>query len=73
MAAERKHRADDVSFEDLLACPHLQFDPQDELLPHLIAFAPAEPGPAVAVGPAAQSAHRPWLFDAVTSTTIACA
>lgn len=68
---DRTQDADAMSFEDLLACPHLDFDVRGEVLPHLLAFGP----PAATAAPDAARpalAKRPWLFDPATSTTAAC-
>lgn len=67
---DRTKDADAMSFEDLLACPNLQFDLRGELLPHLLAFAP--PVAAQPAAPRAALAKRPWLFEPGTGTTIAC-
>ena len=55
--------ADAMSFEDLLACPNLQFDLRGELLPHLLRLAPQSAAAALT--------KRPWLFEPGTSTTAA--
>jgi hypothetical protein len=47
-----------MTFEDLLSSPHLQFDLDAELLPHMLAFGPPR-------------ARRPWLFEDIPTTTIA--
>lgn len=71
MAADRRNSADELSFEDLLACPYLQFDMQSELLTHLVAFGPAETAPAVTISPVATAPRQPWLFNPVANTTVA--
>lgn len=69
---DRTQDADAMSFEDLLACPNLQFDLRGELLPHLLAFAPPVAAQTAAPPAAAALAKRPWLFEPGTSTTVAC-
>jgi len=71
VVAGRRDTADELSFEDLLACPQLQFDIQGELLTHLIAFGPAETAPAVTITPVAAAPRHPWLFNPVANTTVA--
>ena len=71
MAAKKVRSANEVSFEELLACPHLQFDLNNELLPHLLAFGPPVSAPPAAAPPAVAAVRRPWLFEAVTNTTVA--
>lgn len=74
---DRTQNADAMSFEDLLACPHLQFDLNNELLPHLLTFgpgqAPAAAGQVTAGAVTSQFAgrRRPWLYEPVASTTVA--
>lgn len=57
------HNDDVPTFEELLAHPALQFDLDNELLPHLLSFAP----------PQSALPRRPWLYDAarMPSTTAA--
>jgi hypothetical protein len=50
--------SDEMTFEDLLASPYLQFDLDGEVTPHLVAFGPTE------------QRSRPWLYDTATGTTI---
>lgn len=61
-----------MSFEELLACPHLQFDLGGELLPHLLAFSPSLPGPSAAASRAPR--RRPWVYEpSLGATTTASA
>lgn len=69
---DRTQDTDAMSFEDLLACPHLDFDVRGEVLPHLLAFGPPSGASADAPAPVPALARRPWLYDPTTSTTAAC-
>jgi len=64
------NEADTMSFEDLLACPHLQFSLDTEILPHLLAFGPPAadvvPGTAFRLAPE----RRRWMFTPVMDTTV---
>lgn len=64
------NEADTMSFEELLACPHLQFSLDTEILPHLLAFGP----PAAAIAPATvfrlAKERRRWMFTPVMDTTV---
>jgi hypothetical protein len=71
VVANGSRAADDMSFEELLACPHLQFDVSNELLPHLVAFAPPSPPEVPSVTRFAPDRRR-WLFHPVADTTVTC-
>jgi hypothetical protein len=59
--------SDVMSFEELLASPYLQFDLDDELLPHLLTFEPVD---TVSVAPVTPIRRRPsWEFDEATAST----